>query len=165
MEIRRIFRHMMIGGLSVRSAFPLHAMQAIEQAIRMSEASHGGQIRFAVEGALDFAGLLRKQTAAERAIEIFSRLRVWDTEHNNGVLIYLLLADRDVEIVADRGIHARVGVIGWEAICQQMEESFRQGQFEAGVIAGIHAVGAYLLHHYSGSLPSANELPDQPVVL
>ena len=108
MNIQRMIKHLMTGNMAVKAAFPARSLQAIEQAIGQTETRHGGQIRFAVEAALDFSALRRNQTAGERAIEIFSQLRVWDTEHNNGVLIYLLLADRDVEIVADRGIHARL---------------------------------------------------------
>ena len=93
-----------------------------------------------VEGALDGAPLFRNQPARERALDVFSQLRIWDTAHNNGVLIYLLLADRDVEIVADRGIDAKVGAAGWEKICQEMETDFRAGDFERGVIKGIEAV-------------------------
>src|SRR3990172_5975031 len=121
MEMRRIIKHLITGNLAVRAVFPSRALHAIEQAIRETEARHAGQIRFAVEASLDLAALRRKQTASERAIEMFAQLRVWDTEHNNGVLIYLLLADRDVEIVADRGIHARVGPAAWETICHDME--------------------------------------------
>ena len=91
--------------------------------------------------------------------------RFWDTEHNNGVLIYLLLADRDVEIVADRGIHVRLGQNVWETICRDMEKSFRGGEFEAGVIAGIHAVGEHLSRHFPAHSGNVNELPDSPVVL
>jgi uncharacterized membrane protein len=92
-------------------------------------------------------------------------LRVWDTEHNNGVLIYLLLADHDVEIVADRGVHARVGGEGWEKICREMEASFREGKFEAGVLHGIRAVSAHLARHYPAQGKGRNELDDRPVVL
>ena len=92
-------------------------------------------------------------------------MRIWDTEHNNGVLIYLLLADRDVEIVADRGIDAHIGADGWEAICRAMEAEFRQGRFEAGVIFGIRAIGAHLAKHFPGDGNDANELPDTPAVL
>ena len=115
-------------------------LAAIEQAIKAGEATHSGQVRFVVEGALDGAPLFRNQPARERALDIFSQLRIWDTAHNNGVLIYLLLADRDVEIVADRGIDAKVGAAGWEKICAAMETDFRAGNFERGVIKGIEAV-------------------------
>jgi uncharacterized membrane protein len=96
---------------------------------------------------------------------VFSTLRVWDTEQNNGVLIYLLLADHDVEIVADRGIHARVGSESWEAVCRQMEAAFRQGDFERGVLAGIRAVSEHLRRHYPAQGPQANEVPNRPAVL
>lgn len=165
MTVQRIVKHLMTGHLAVKAAFPSRSLHAIEQAIRATEARHAGQIRFAVEASLDLAALRRNKTANERAIEMFAHLRVWDTEHNNGVLIYLLLADRDVEIVADRGIHARVGPATWETICRDMEAAFRQGRFEAGVINGIHAVGDHLQRHFPGKSGSLNELPDQPVVL
>ncbi len=139
-------------------------MHAIEAAIRASESAHQGQIRFVVEAALDGVPLLRAQSARDRAIDVFSLLRVWDTDHNNGVLIYLLLADRDVEIVADRGISSRVGQ-DWERICRDMERAFREGQFEQGVLDGIRAVGAHLARHYPSQGRSPNELPDSPVVL
>jgi uncharacterized membrane protein len=138
---------------------------AIDRAIKASEAAHHGEIRFAVEGALHFEPLLRGQTARERAIEVFSRLRVWDTEQNNGVLIYLLLADRDVEIVADRGIDAKVGPQEWERICRKMEAAFRQADYEGGVVAGIREVTRHLSEHFPPIGGDRNELPDKPVVL
>ena len=165
MNIRRIIKHLVTGHIAVKAAFPARALHAIEQAIRATEARHAGQIRFAVEASLDFAALRHNQTASERAIEMFAQLRVWDTEHNNGVLIYLLLADRDVEIVADRGIHAKLGKAVWEAICRDMEAAFRLGKFEAGVIDGIHAVGSHLQRHFPAQSATRNELPDKPVVL
>ncbi|MBI3221880.1 MAG: TPM domain-containing protein [Nitrosomonadales bacterium] len=165
MNFKRTMRHLSTGRAAVRRVFPAHALDAIARAISATEARHDGQIRFAVEAALDFKPLLVGQTAQQRAIEVFSELRVWDTEHNNGVLIYLLLADRDVEIVADRGIYARLGKESWEAICQEMETAFRAGNFEAGVLAGIHAVGEHLAHHFPPRSGKANELPDRPVLL
>ena len=165
MDIKRIMQHLSSGRATVRRAFPLRTLDAIERAIRAAETRHDGQIRFAIESALDLTPLLAGQTARERAVEVFSRLRVWDTEHNNGVLIYLLLADRDVEIVADRGIHARLGTETWEAICREMEAAFRDGQFEAGVLAGIHAVGEHLARHFPVRSGKSNEMPDRPVVL
>ena len=165
MNLKRIMRHLSSGRAAVRRAFPLHALDAIERAIRETEARHDGQIRFAVEAALDLSPLLAGQTARERAVEAFSQLRVWDTAHNNGVLIYLLLADRDVEIVADRGIHVKLGTETWEAICREMEAAFRNGQFEAGVLTGIHAVGEHLARHFPARGGKPNEMPDRPVVL
>jgi uncharacterized membrane protein YgcG len=165
MNLKRILKHLSSGRAAVRRAFPQRAMEAIERAIRDTETRHDGQTRFAVEAALDLSPLLAGQTARERAIEVFSELRVWDTEHNNGVLIYLLLADRDVEIVADRGIHARLGAETWEAICREMETAFREGQFEAGVLAGIRAVGEHLARHFPARGGKLNEMLDRPVVL
>ncbi|MGM4888043.1 TPM domain-containing protein [Tardiphaga sp. 604_B6_N1_1] len=165
MSLKRIGNHLLGNRSRVRKAFPPQSLAAIEQAIKASEAGHAGQIRFVVEGALDGAPLFRNQSARERAIDVFAQLRVWDTAHNNGVLIYLLLADRDVEIVVDRGIDARVGKAGWEAICQMMEAEFRAGHFERGVIKGIDAVTQHLAAHFPRDGALANELPDAPVVL
>lgn len=165
MGLKRIGRHLLGNHSRVRQAFPPKTLAAIEQAIKASEATHAGQIRFVVEGALDGAPLFRDQSARDRAIDVFSQLRIWDTEHNNGVLIYLLLADRDVEIVVDRGIDAKVGAAGWEAICQMMEAAFREGRFEQGVIAGIDAVTQHLALHFPNDGAAPNELPDTPVVL
>jgi len=165
MKLKRIMRHLSNGRAAVRRAFPVSALESIERAIRANEARHDGQIRFAVEAALDLSPLLAGQTAQQRAVEVFSQLHVWDTEHNNGVLIYLLLADRDVEIVADRGIHAKLGQESWEAICQEMEAAFREGHFEAGVLAGIHAVGEHLARHFPARSGKPNEMPDSPVLL
>ncbi|MDB5654510.1 MAG: hypothetical protein JWQ94_2123 [Tardiphaga sp.] len=165
MSIARIGKHLLGNRSRVRKAFPPTALAAIEQAIKASEAHHAGQIRFVVEGALDGAPLFRGQSARARAIDVFSQLRIWDTEHNNGVLIYLLLADRDVEIVVDRGIDAHVGAAGWETICQAMEAQFRAGHFERGVIQGIQAVTQHLATHFPSGGPEINELPDAPVVL
>jgi uncharacterized membrane protein len=165
MNLKRIMRHLSSGRAAVRRVFPLRTLDAIERAIRETEARHAGQIRFAIEAALELAPLLAGQTGQQRAVEVFSKLRVWDTEHNNGVLIYLLLADRDVEIVADRGIHVKLGKEVWEAICREMETAFREGHFEAGVLAGIYAVGEHLSRHFPARSGKFNEMPDSPVVL
>ena len=148
MAWRRTVRHLAMPPWRLRQLLPRATLQAIEAAIGASERTHGGQICFAVETALDVAPLVRGQAARERALEVFAQLRVWDTEHNNGVLIYLLLADRDVEIVADRGIAARVAPAEWESVCRAMESAFRAGQFEQGALAGIRAVGELLARHY-----------------
>jgi uncharacterized membrane protein len=165
MSIKRIGRHLLEHHWRVRRIFPPDVLARIEQAIREGEATHGGQVRFVVEGALDGRPLLKNQPARERALDLFSHLRIWDTAHNNGVLIYLLLADRDVEIVADRGIDAHVGAAGWERICRAMEAEFRQGRFERGVIDGIAAVSRELARYFPPHSGSRNELPDQPVMI
>ena len=165
MNIKRILRHLVTTHWRVNRAFPRQTLNAIEQAIKASEAAHVGSIRFAVEGALHSTPLLKGQSARERALEVFSQLRVWDTEHNNGLLIYLLLADRAVEIVADRGIHSKVGSREWEAICRQMETAFKRTNYEGGVVSGIQAVTQHLMKHFPASGAARNELPDKPVVL
>lgn len=165
MSIGRIARHLVEHHWRARRVFTPKVLAAIEAATRAGEAAHSGQVRFVVEGALDGKPLFRGQDARERALDVFSHLRIWDTEHNNGVLIYLLLADRNVEIVADRGIDAKVGADGWETICRAMEDDFRAGTFETGVIKGIEAVSRELAKHFPRVGPHPNELPDRPVVI
>ena len=165
MGIKRIGKHLVEHRWRARRAFPPQALALIEQAIKTGEATHSGQVRFVVEGALDGAALFREQSARERALDVFSHLRIWDTAHNNGVLIYLLLADRDVEIIADRGIDAKVGAEGWQKICAAMEADFRSGNFSGGVIKGIGAVSRELAKYFPPQAPQRNELPDAPVVM
>ena len=165
MQIKRIARHLLVTDGQVSRAFTRSALNKIEAAIKASEAEHVGEIQFAVEGGLDGAPLFKGQSARERAIELFSQLRVWDTQHNTGVLIYLLLADRAVEIVADRGIHAKVDSQEWNKVCRQMEAAFRQSDFEGGVVSGVQAVTRLLLQHFPSDSHARNELPNQPVVL
>jgi uncharacterized membrane protein len=165
MSMERIARHLMATHWTVDRAFPGGTLTAIDESIKGSEATHRGEIRFVVEGALDIGPLFRGQTARERAIDVFSQYRIWDTERNNGVLIYLLLADRDVEIVADRGIDAKVGPEEWERICRRMEASFRQADFEGGVVGGILEVTRHLAAHFPPIGDDRNELPDEPLVL
>src|SRR5205823_791209 len=126
---------------------------------------HCGQVRFVVEGALEGRPLFRNQPVRQRALDIFSELRIWDTAHNNGVLIYLLLADRNVEIIADRGVDAKVGAANWQKICAEMEKEFTTGNFERGVIKGIEAVSRELARHFPPYAGEPNELPDAPVVI
>ncbi len=165
MNLTRIMQHLLMTHWQVNRAFPHNAMSAIEQAIQASETAHTGEIRFVVEGALDSTPLLQGQSARERALEVFSQLRIWDTEHNNGVLIYLLLADRDVEIVADQGIHQKVGSGEWEKICRTMETYFKQEHYQDGVVNGIHAVTQHLIRTFPAVGAGRNELPDKPMVL
>jgi uncharacterized membrane protein len=165
MGIKRIGKHLLEHRWRVRKEFPQRVLAAIEQAIKASETRHAGQIRFVVEGALDGAPLLRNQSARSRALDVFSHLRIWDTAHNNGVLIYLLLADRDVEILADRGIDALVGPAEWQNICAMMEAEFGKGSFQAGVLKGIEAVTRHLVKHFPKHGAGRNELPDTPVVM
>lgn len=165
MYLMRLFKHLLTPPWCVPRAFPRPVHQAIEAAIQRSERDHSGQIRFAVEGALRTGAALRDQSARARALELFSDLGVWDTEQNNGVLIYLLLADRDVEIVVDRGLHKQVPQATWEAICQGMELEFKQNRFESGVLLGIDAIGKLLITYFPDKSDKLNELPDSPISL
>jgi len=162
----RFFRHLATDHGSVRRRFPDAVLARIEAAIAEGEKLHRGQVRFVVEPSLPLARILRRVTPRERALEVFGLLRVWDTEENCGVLVYLLLADRDVEIVADRGIHGHVGTAAWEDACRKMETAFRDGRFAEGVAAGIAEINALLARHYPREPGAgADELPNRPVVL
>jgi uncharacterized membrane protein len=162
---KRLLRHLFTDHWSVRRAFPPAALRSIEKAIGEEERRHAGQLRFAVEASLPLGELLRGVRSRKRAVEWFGRLGVWDTVHNSGVLIYLLLADRRVEIVADRGIHGKVGTTAWEAICGEMQQEFARGQFERGAVLGVRAISDLLAAYFPPSGESRNELPDKPVVL
>ncbi len=165
LNMKRIFRHLLSTHWQVKRAFPQTTLTAIEQEIKASEAAHAGEIRFAVEGALLGSPLYLDQSARERAIDVFSQLRIWDTDDRNGVLIYLLLSDHSVEIVADRGVHAKTGALEWERICRGMEAMFRDGRYEQGVIDGIRAVNHLLKKHFPSNGANRNELPDKVMVL
>lgn len=167
MEILRILRHWMTTPGAVRRAFPEEVLVRVRQAIAESEKSHSGEIRFAVEAALPMSYLRRDAPARERAEMMFSKLRVWDTEQNNGVLLYVELADHTIEIVVDRGIAGHVAAAEWTSIAAMMRDRFRAGEFEAGALAGVGAVGALLARHYplAAGERNPNELPDHPVVL
>ena len=168
MDAGRLFRHVTATHWRTRMRFPGTTLDAIEQAVAAAERSHAGQIRFAIETSLAPLQVINDFPARDRALEVFGLLRVWDTEHNNGVLIYVNLADRDVEIVADRGLDRRVSTAEWEAVCRLMEEHFRAGRFEAGSLAGVAAVGALLARHFPATpddRATRNELPDRPAML
>lgn len=163
--LKRVCRHLCISPLALKKRFPKAVMQRIEQAIADSEQTHFGEIRFAVELNLPLLDILKKKSGQQRAVEVFSQLQVWDTGQNNGVLIYLLLADHDFEILADRGIHQHVGAQGWTDISHEMEVLFKQGQFEAGVLHGIAQISMLLARHYPANSSNHNELPNVPVII
>lgn len=169
MRMRRLLRHAAALHWRTRMRFPRATLDAIQQAIARAERTHAGVIRFAVETALPPRRIIGEVSPRARAHEVFSELRVWDTEHNNGVLIYVLIADRSVEIVADRGLSTRVQAAEWAAVCRLMEEHFRAGRFKAGCIAGIDAVGGLLARHFPAALanqaPARREMPDPPTLL
>lgn len=162
----RWIRHLLLDHLALMRAFPLPTLATIERAVAEQEKRHRGELRVVIEGGLPLQALAAGRAARERALEHFARLRVWDTEDNAGVLIYLLLADRRVEIIADRGIHARVGTTAWETICGAMQQEFAAGRFEEGVLSGLAAVSDLLAQHFPAK-PGDNpdELPNAPVVV
>jgi uncharacterized membrane protein len=161
----RFVRHLFFPPWLINRSFPRRSMDRITAAVADSEQGHGGEIRLVIEGALDFLPLLDGETARERAVEVFSRMRIWDTQANNGVLIYLLLADRDVEILADRGFNGKVSTQEWEAICREMEAYFARGEFERGALAGLSRVDALSRRHFPAAGLNPDELPDAPAVI
>jgi uncharacterized membrane protein len=169
MRLQRLLRHAAALHWRTRILFPRTTLDAIREAVERAERAHAGEIRFAVETALPPRRVIGEVGPRARALEVFSDLRVWDTERNNGVLIYVLVADRSVEIVADRGLSARVSSAEWEGVCRMMEEHFRAGRIKAGSIAGIDAVGGLLARHFPAAIANQgtarNELPDQPALL
>jgi uncharacterized membrane protein len=165
MRLPRLLRHLFTMRFTLRRRFTPAVLDAIEQGITEVEASHAGELRFAVELALDVPQLWRDLGPRERAVQVFGSLGVWDTAANNGVLIYVLLADRVVEIVADRGIASRVLASEWDAVCREMEDHYRAGRWSEGSLAGVRGAGRLLARHFPGAPGHANELPNQPVLL
>jgi hypothetical protein len=159
----RVIRHFLMNPSRVRSAFPESALQNIEAAIASAEKSHGGEIRFAVEGELENAALWQNLSPRARAIQVFGELGVWDTERNNGVLLYVLLADQDVEIVADRGFAGKVSDAEWTLVCSKIEQAYRNRDFERGTLDGIAAISALISRQFP--VTDRNELPNAPAIL
>jgi hypothetical protein len=162
-DFKRLLKHATAGSWGTRRAFPAKVLSAIQAEIAASERRHGGEIRFAIEGALNPLAVWRGVTPRQRAIEVFANLGVWDTEHNNGVLIYVLWADHDVEIVADRGFNGRVADAEWGEVCRLMERELARGEALAAITGAIRAAGALIARHFP--TPDGNELPDHPVML
>ncbi|CAF0688827.1 TPM domain-containing protein [Candidatus Methylacidithermus pantelleriae] len=166
MKLRRLLRHLWHSPRALRRTFPPSALRAIEEAVREVESRFSGQLRVVIEGALDLHHLWRNVSPRNRALELFSSLRMWDTEHNNGVLFYVLVSDRSIELVADRGISGRVAPEEWERICNLVAKEYARGNFAEGTLAGIRALGNLLaLYFPRGERVSPNELEDRPVVL
>lgn len=166
-EPTRVFRHLACPHWRVRRLFDHATLQAIERAIAQGEQSHTAQVRFAVEGALPPSYLLRGAPTRQRAVMVFAKLRVWDTEHNNGVLIYVNLPDRSVDIVADRGVSSRVASEHWRAMCAAMERAFAERRWCDGALDGLAALHATLAKVWprSPGERAPNEVPDRPIVL
>jgi uncharacterized membrane protein len=165
MDLRRFWQHIAMTPWQAARAFPEKALDAIGRRVAEGEARHRGEVRFVVEAELTTAQLWKNLSSRERAIDLFSGLRVWDTAENTGVLVYVLLADHKVEIVADRGISAKVDAGEWQAICGTMQDAFREGRFEAGALAGVAAISQQLERHFPAGARNDNELPDRPLML
>ena len=165
MDFRRFLRHILMNPLAARRTFSPPVLDAIASAVADGEKGHRGEIRFIVEAELTTGQLWRDLGSRDRARELFAQHGVWNTEENTGVLIYLLLADRRVEVVADRGITARVPETEWQSICRQMEAKFREGRFQEGAIAGVRGVSDILARHFPARVDNPNELPDRPLVI
>lgn len=165
MEMKRLLRHIAMTPIEARRCFPDRTMDAIAAEITASEKRHRGEIAFVVEAELSTGELWRGLGSRARALEVFSIQGVWNTEENNGVLIYVLLADRKVEIVADRGIDRHVGAEGWRAICDLIDRDFHERRFEEGAIAGVRAVSALLERHYPEQGEGRNQVGDRPILM
>ncbi len=163
--ILRLVRHLLQSPTAVRRRFTPTVLDAIEAAVGRAEAQHGGEVRFVVESDLGVAALLARRSARDRAIDVFAAKRVWDTAHNNGVLVYVLWADRAVEIVADRGFNGLVSADEWAGACRSMERAFRAGDWQGGAVSGVATVGKLVARHYPASDHKPNELPDRPLLL
>ena len=165
MNLLRFLKHISTPGWIARRPFTPDVLKKIEQAIKTSEQRHDGELRFVVEGPLPLHALVGNETPRARAEELFSQLRVWDTAHNSGVLIYVQLVDRRIEILADRGIASKVAQSEWSAICRAMEKSFKDGRFADAALDAIGRITMLLAKHFPPLDKNPNELPDKPVVL
>ncbi len=165
MMLSRMLRHLLLPHWWLQRSFSRADLSAIGDAIAACERTHRGELRFVVEGPLPLASLWQDNSSRQRAVELFASQRVWDTEENSGILIYVQLVDRRVEILADRGIAARVAQAEWDAICRAMEASFRKGEWRQGALQAVARAGELLARHFPAGRSNPNELPDQPLVL
>jgi hypothetical protein len=166
MDMQRITTNLFGAWFQIGRQFPKEALDAIAASVAAGEKTHRGELRVAVESRLPFAAVTDGVTARDRAAELFAHLRVWDTEDNCGVLLYVLLAEHRIEIVADRGIARKVSAAEWEAITAHMRDEFAKGHFREAVLTGVNEAGALLARHFpADGTPRTNELPDQPLLL
>ncbi|MEY4762603.1 MAG: hypothetical protein RLZZ200_2459 [Pseudomonadota bacterium] len=165
-RVLRFFRHLWSSPGRVRRCFTPEILHDVQRAITTLEHEHAGEIRFVVEHALQPLQVQAGLTARQRALEVFGLLRVWDTEANNGILVYILFADHAVEILADRGIASRVTQEEWNSLCREVEILFARAEFRAGSLRAIEGAATLLRRHFPTVTGKAsNELPDQPVLL
>ena len=163
-RLSRLLKHRWFDETDIRRALPPDALARIEARVTASEQRHSGEIRVSVEAGLPLSYLWKNLHPRDRAIMLFGKLRVWDTEHNNGVLIYLLLAEHAIEIVADRGLNQHVSPAQWQALIAPMRAAFAQGRFEDGLLQAIDAIDGLLAQHFALAPGQANpdELPNRP---
>ena len=164
-NIKRWLSHCFLPPWYWRMKFSKDALTKLERAITLSEQRHSGELRFAIENSLAPMWVWQGMSIKHRAIELFSQLRVWDTEENSGVLIYLLLADRKVQILADRGIDRLVEHAEWQIIADSMQAEFRNDNFLEGSLLGIEKITALLASHFPPGNTNPNELPNRPVIV
>ena len=165
MKLSRVLKHLLLPNWFVQRVFAGADLASIGAAITAGETSHRGELRFVAEGPLPLSALWRDLSPRDRAVDLFSQQRVWDTDENSGILIYVQLVDHRVEILADRGIAARVPQAEWDAICREMEASFGRGDWRAGALQAVTQAGTLLAQHFPAGADNPNELPDQPLVL
>ncbi|MCM5681700.1 TPM domain-containing protein [Schlegelella sp. S2-27] len=165
-KLIRLFKHRWWDDADTRRLLGTDALQRLEQRVQASEARHSGEIRLCIEGGLPLSYLWRGATAHERALAMFGKLQVWDTEFNNGVLIYLLLVEHRIEIVADRGLARHVSPAQWDEIVHGMSDTFRAGHIEEGLVRAVDAVTELLVRHFplSQGETNPNELVNRPHV-
>jgi uncharacterized membrane protein len=166
-RLARLIHHRSFDEADVRRVLTDAGLKRLAVRVQESEQAHSGEVRLCIEAALPFSYVWKRLTARDRALMMFGKLRVWDTEHNNGVLVYLLYAERSIEIVADRGLNALVSAAQWAAIVESMREPLRAGRFEEGLNIAIDAVGKLLTQHFPSVAGAANpnELPDTPFLI
>ena len=165
-KLKRICRHRWLDESDTNRAVPVDLVERLMRRVAASEKRHSGEIRICVEAGLPLSYLWRNAPARERAITLFGKLRVWDTELNNGVLIYLLLADHAIEIVADRGLNQRVTEAEWKAMVDNLSAAVRAGRYEDGLTQALEETSAVLVTHFP-LIPTdinPNELPNRPIV-
>lgn len=165
-RLQRIFRHRWLDETDTRRAIPPATVERLARHVADSERRHTGEVRIYVEAGLPLSYLWRDATPRDRAIALFGKLGVWDTEQNNGVLVYLLLAEHAIEVVADRGLSRHVTPQQWQEIVAHMRGEFRAGRYEEGLKQAVDEVTELLVQHFPASpgAPNANELPDRPVL-
>jgi uncharacterized membrane protein len=164
--MQRLFANLFGGWFQLRQRFPAMLLDELADAVTIGERGHLGEVRFAVESRLTVRAVLAGVDARSRARDVFAQLRMWDTEENCGVLVYLLLSEQRIEIVADRGIARRVPQVQWDGICSLMRDHFSAARWREGSLAGLAAINALLSEHFpAGDRDNPDELPDRPVLL